>query len=112
MKLLIPFIAVFVLAIASEAQSGPSIKWNVNPAGETVLNYKVYEHVGAIYNLLATVPNPAPPATFATWLTTGLPAGTHTLTVAAVSTALIEGPKASPEVTFPPTAPSGLTVIP
>lgn len=109
------FVTILFLCVAltiAQAQSAPSLQWNVNPASEVVTSYKVYEHVGAVYNLIATVPAPAPPIALVNYSLAGVPTGAHVYAVTAIN---VRGESLrSAEVTFPatPTAPTGLNVIP
>jgi hypothetical protein len=101
-------IALF-LAQASFAQSGPTLIWNANPAGDSVTQYNVYEHIGTSFTLLGQVIPPAP----LSFSLAGLPAGQHLLCVTALN-ARGESAK-SADAILPaavPAAPTGVKVTP
>lgn len=97
---------LLTFALTGIARAVPALAWNPNPANENVTSYKVYEHVGSSFNLIATV---APPVT--TYSLGGVN-GQHLYAVSAVNVAG-EGPR-SADVTFPatPTSVTGLTITP
>jgi hypothetical protein len=85
-----------------------TLSWNASPTTEQVTSYRVYEHIGTSYNLIATV---APPSV--SYLL-GSITGTHVYCVAGVNTTG-EGPKSN-EVTATgtlplPSAPVNLRIV-
>lgn len=51
-KLLLTFLSLQLFTFSAFALS---LAWDANPASDQVTGYNVYEHVGSVYNLLATV---------------------------------------------------------
>lgn len=105
MKWLI-YLLILLVAITARAQSAPTLAWNANPAAENVTSYKVYEHVGAVFNLIATVTAPTTIYSLAGVV------GPKLYAVSAVNVSG-EGPR-SADVTFPatPTTPTGVKINP
>lgn len=113
MKKYLLFLPLLLLATSALSQ-GSGIQWFTNPASENVVNYHVWDHVGAVFNLLATVPQPAPPIATATWYPNlTLPGGTtHLLSISAINTQGVESPR-SVDLNFPiPSTPAKATVVP
>ncbi len=101
-----------------------SLAWDPNPPTDNVTAYKVWEHVGTNYVLIATTgPSPSPtgsPIQYSYPLPSPVPQGTPRIfTVSAVNLGG-ESAKGSPEAqwtptptpTPPPTAPTNVHVIP
>lgn len=101
------------LALATVRAQGSGIGWTAHASTENVASYKVWEHVGTSFNLLATVPWVAPPVTQMTWYPTGWVAGSlHLLSVSAINVEGVEGQRCA-DLRFPiPPTPVGLKVIP
>jgi hypothetical protein len=96
-----------LIASAALSLGAPSLVWDANAPGDMVTNYKVYEHVGTTYNLIATVAG-----TVTTYSLAGVSAGPHVYAVSAVNISG-ESPK-SAETILPalPSAPANLRIAP
>ena len=104
-----------------------SVAWNPNPPGDNVTAYKVYEHVGANYVLIATTgPSPSPtgsPVSYSYPLPSPVPQGTPRIFTVSAVNASGESAKGSPEASWTatptptptpplPTAPTNIRIIP